>query len=65
MQPPQATAGPAWPLVAALGGKPNTEMNLIGWGVFFGLLVVLLPLAPFVAVVWLLAKFQDAVSNRD
>ena len=40
---------------------PNESMDVIGWAIFVGLVVVLTPLIPIVAVIWLLAKAQDAL----
>ena len=40
---------------------PNESMDVIGWAIFLGLVVVLTPLIPIVAVIWLLAKAQDAL----
>jgi hypothetical protein len=37
-------------------GRPDMEMNLIGWGMFVLLLVILVPLAPFIALLWVLSK---------
>ena len=33
--------------------RPNREMNVIGWLIFLGLMVVVLPLALAVGLVWL------------
>ena len=42
---------------------PDEGMDVIGWAMFIGLLVVLTPLIPIIAVVWLLSKAQDALSQ--
>lgn len=39
--------------------RPNAEMNLVGWLLFALLLVLLLPLLPFIAVAWLVSKLAD------
>jgi len=43
-------------------GRPDVEMNVIGWLIFFGLLVVILPVLPFLAVLGLAGKLRDALS---
>ena len=42
---------------------PDESMDVIGWAMFIGLLVVLTPLIPIIAVIWLIAKAQDALSQ--
>ena len=43
-------------------GRPDVEVNVIGWLIFSGLLVVILPVLPFLAVLGLAGKLQDALS---
>jgi hypothetical protein len=43
------------------GTHPNESMDVIGWLMFLGLLVLLTPLIPFLAVIWLLSKASDAL----
>ena len=40
---------------------PDESMDAIGWAMFLGLVVVLTPLIPIIAVIWLIAKVQDAL----
>ena len=40
----------------------DEEMDLIGWGIFAGLLVLLMPLLPFLLIVWLISKVTEALS---
>ena len=40
---------------------PNESMDVIGWVIFLGLVVVLTPLIPIVAVIWLIAKLQESL----
>jgi len=40
-------------------GHEDREMNLIGWGYFLGLLVLLVPLLPFIVILWVLTKLLD------
>ncbi|WP_313691930.1 DUF7535 family protein [Halorarum halobium] len=42
-------------------GRPDVEMNAVGWGLFLGLVILLVPLLPFLVVVWLVGKLLDAV----
>lgn len=41
--------------------RPDAEMNLVGWAMFGLLLLLVIPLLPFVALVWLAAKLGDAM----
>jgi hypothetical protein len=44
--------------------RGNAEMDSVGWAVFLGILVLLVPLLPFLAVVWVLEKAVGAVAGR-
>ena len=35
---------------------PDQEMDLIGWLVFLGMAIVLIPLLPVILVLWLVSK---------
>jgi hypothetical protein len=37
-------------------GRPDLEMDVVGWGIFLILLVVIVPLLPFFALFWLVSK---------
>ena len=39
-------------------------MDVIGWGVFFGLVIILVPLLPFLVIGWLISKLLDIVDPR-
>ncbi|XVH30354.1 DUF7535 family protein [Haloferacaceae archaeon DSL9] len=43
---------------------PDSEMNLLGWLYFAGLLVLLLPLLPAIAVIWVADKVVTAIRRR-
>lgn len=43
--------------------RPDGEMNVIGWLMFALLLVLLIPLLPFVAVAWLAAKLGERMRS--
>ncbi|WP_227375189.1 DUF7535 family protein [Haladaptatus halobius] len=45
-------------------GHPDNEMNAIGIALFLGLVVLLLPLLPFLAIVWLISKLTEAVAQK-
>lgn len=45
------------------GRTPNSEMGAIGYAVAAGVALLMLPILPFVAVVWLLTKL-GAGENR-
>jgi len=55
---PLRTVTPSW-----LGG-PNIEMDIFGWLIFLILLVVLLPVLPFVALLWLVSKTIDFLQRQ-
>lgn len=40
-------------------GRPDEEMDVIGIGIFLGLLVLLVPLLPFLLVVWVISKVLE------
>jgi hypothetical protein len=44
--------------------KPNPEMSTIGWLVFVGLLFLLVPLLPVVAVVWGISKVTGFLARQ-
>jgi len=44
-------------------GRPDPEMDAIGLTILAGLLVLLIPLLPFVVIVWLLTKLLDALTQ--
>lgn len=44
-------------------GKRDPDMDVIGWGVLLGLLVLLVPLLPFIIIVLLFTKLLDLLSG--
>jgi hypothetical protein len=40
-------------------GHRDTGMDAVGWAVFLGLVVLLVPLLPVLALVWVLTKVLD------
>lgn len=40
------------------GGSANQQMDVIGWLVFLGMAIVLLPLLPVFVAVWLISKLS-------
>ncbi|WP_058993231.1 hypothetical protein [Haloarcula sp. CBA1127] len=44
------------------GSRRNEEMDVFGWGVFLGLLVLLMPLLPFIVIVWGISKVTDMLT---
>jgi len=46
------------------GTHPDAQMDAIGWLIFLGLLVLLLPVLPLLLVVWLLSRASEALSPR-
>ena len=45
-------------------GRPDAEMTTIGIAYFLGLVILLVPLAPFLLLVWLVSKTIE-VFRRD
>jgi hypothetical protein len=45
-------------------GHPDSEMNTIGIAVFLGMLVLLVPLLPFLIIVWAISKLTDELAGR-
>jgi len=44
------------------GPRPNVEMDSIGWGIALGLAVLLVPLLPFILIVWGIAKLTELLT---
>jgi hypothetical protein len=44
-------------------GHEELEMDVIGWSILLGLLVVLLPLLPFLVIVWLITKGLEVIGR--
>lgn len=42
----------------------NAEMDSIGWAIFLGMLVLLLPLLPLLVIVWALERGINALAGR-
>lgn len=45
-------------------GHPDSGMDAFGWGILLGLLVLLVPLLPFVAIVWLFSRLAERLDPR-
>ena len=41
--------------------QENVEMDIFGWTIFLGVLFFLLPLLPFILIVWVITKVLDAL----
>ena len=44
-------------------GRDDTEMNTIGWALFLGVVILLVPLLPFLVVLWVVSKVLDAIGR--
>jgi hypothetical protein len=42
--------------------RPNQEMDVFGWGMFLGIAILLVPLLPFLIIVWLISKATEALT---
>ncbi|MFB6123058.1 MAG: hypothetical protein ABEJ78_06340 [Haloferacaceae archaeon] len=51
-------------LSPAYRSHSDAEMDTIGWSIFLTMLVLLVPLLPFLVLVWLVTKVMDAVAPR-
>ncbi|WP_433628625.1 DUF7535 family protein [Halomicrococcus sp. NG-SE-24] len=45
-------------------GRPDTEMTTIGIVYFLGLVVLLVPLLPFLLIVWLVSKLTGRAARQ-
>jgi hypothetical protein len=45
-------------------GRPDAEMTVIGTAYFLGLVVLLIPLLPFLVIVWVISKITGRVARR-
>jgi len=45
-------------------GRPDTEMTAIGIAYFLGLVVLLIPLLPFIVVVWVVSKITGFLARK-
>ena len=45
-------------------GRPDREMDVFGWGMFLAMLVILVPLLPFIVIVWMISKVLDVIDPR-
>jgi hypothetical protein len=43
--------------------RRNAEMDSIGWTVFLGMVILLVPLVPFLVIVWVLEKLVGAAAR--
>ncbi|MFD1513099.1 DUF7535 family protein [Halomarina rubra] len=45
-------------------GRPDVEMDVVGWSLFLGLVILLVPLLPFIVIVWLVSKLAERGERR-
>jgi hypothetical protein len=46
-------------VTSGYSSRENTEMNVVGWSVFLGLVILLVPFLPLLIVVWLISKVLE------
>jgi hypothetical protein len=46
-------------------GRPNREMDTIGWTYVAGLAIIFLPFLPLLALIWLTRRLFSALDPRD
>lgn len=44
-------------------GRRDAEMDVIGWGLFLGLLVLLVPLLPVMIAIWAILELLDRIAG--
>jgi hypothetical protein len=44
--------------------RPDAEMNVIGIAYFLGIVILLVPLLPFILLVWLISKFLEFLAAQ-
>ncbi|RRJ28330.1 DUF7535 family protein [Halocatena pleomorpha] len=45
-------------------GRPDREMDVIGWVIFLGLVVLLIPLSPFLILIWVVGRLTNRATSR-
>lgn len=45
-------------------GHENREMDTIGWGILLAMVVLLVPLLPFLLIVWVISKLTGWGARR-
>jgi hypothetical protein len=45
-------------------GRPDAEMTTIGWALLLGMVIILIPLLPFVILVWLITTGIDFIKRQ-
>ena len=45
-------------------GRPDTEMTVIGTAYFLGLVVLLIPMLPFIVIVWVISKVMGKMARK-
>lgn len=45
-------------------GRPDAEMTIVGIAYFLGLVVLLIPFLPFIAIVWVLSKVMGKMARK-
>jgi hypothetical protein len=44
--------------------RPDIEMDSIGWGIFLIMVVLFIPLLPFIAIVYVVSKLFEYLAGR-
>jgi hypothetical protein len=44
-------------------GRPDAEMDAIGWSLALGMVILLVPFLPLIAVVWAVSKVVDFLTS--
>jgi hypothetical protein len=45
-------------------GHRDPGMDVVGWGMLLGMLILLVPLLPFLLIVWVFTKVFDRISSN-
>lgn len=46
------------------GSRPDAEMDSVGWTIFLLMVVIFIPLLPFLLLVFLVTKVLDVLASR-
>jgi len=64
MQEPSAPRKALRTVTPESKSRPDMEMDSIGWALFLGLVVLLVPLLPFLVVLWAFTKALDFLASQ-
>lgn len=60
-----AVVGLARTVTPSYGSHPDAGMDTVGWAMFLGMVILLVPFFPLVIAVWAIGKIFDAFLGRE